>query len=55
MNNQNNSFKRIAIGSDHVGYPLKEDIKKFLEELGFDYSYLANDPSVAPNVRGARG
>ena len=37
MNNQNNSFKRIAIGSDHVGYPLKEDIKKFLEELGFDY------------------
>jgi ribose 5-phosphate isomerase B len=37
MNNQNNSFKRIAIGSDHVGYPLKEEIKKFLEELGFDY------------------
>ena len=37
MNNPGNSLKRIAIGSDHVGYPLKEDIKKFLEELGFTY------------------
>jgi ribose 5-phosphate isomerase B len=27
--------KRIAIGSDHIGYPLKEDIKKYLEELGY--------------------
>jgi ribose 5-phosphate isomerase B len=25
---------RIAIGSDHVGYPLKEEIKKYLDELG---------------------
>ncbi len=25
---------RIAIGSDHGGFHLKEDIKKYLEELG---------------------
>jgi ribose 5-phosphate isomerase B len=37
MNNQMNSQKRIAIGSDHVGYPLKEEIKKYLEELGYPY------------------
>jgi ribose 5-phosphate isomerase B len=29
--------KRIAIGSDHIGYPLKEDIKKYLQELGYSY------------------
>src|SRR5215211_5057580 len=29
--------KRIAIGSDHIGYPLKEDIKKYLVELGYSY------------------
>ena len=29
--------KRIAIGSDHVGYPLKEDLKRYLEELGYSY------------------
>ena len=37
MNNQNHPFKRIAIGSDHVGFPLKEEIKKYLEMLGFTY------------------
>jgi len=35
MNNQLNSPKRIAIGSDHVGYPLKEEIKTYLSELGY--------------------
>lgn len=30
-------MKQIAIGSDHVGYPLKEEIKKYLEELGILY------------------
>lgn len=33
-------MKRIAIGSDHVGYPLKEEIKKYLEELGIAYQDL---------------
>jgi ribose 5-phosphate isomerase B len=37
MNNQNNIPKQIAIGSDHIGYPLKEEIKKYLEELGCTY------------------
>ena len=28
----------IAIGCDHGGYKLKEEIKKYLEELGIEYS-----------------
>lgn len=35
MNNHGYSPKQIAIGSDHVGYPLKEEIKRYLEELGY--------------------
>ena len=35
MNNHQNGSKRIAIGSDHVGYSLKEEIKKYLDELGY--------------------
>ena len=27
----------IAIGSDHGGYKLKEEIKKYLEEIGVEY------------------
>ena len=37
MNNQVNLSKRIAIGSDHIGYPLKEELKKYLDELGYAY------------------
>ena len=37
MNTQASAQKRIAIGSDHVGYPLKEEIKKYLDELGYVY------------------
>jgi ribose 5-phosphate isomerase B len=37
MNNHTNSIKRIALGSDHVGLPLKEEIKKALDELGYTY------------------
>ena len=28
----------IAIGSDHGGYKLKEEIKKYLDELGVEYT-----------------
>lgn len=35
MSTNGNAWKRIAIGSDHVGYPLKEEIKTFLAELGY--------------------
>ncbi len=31
------SLKRIAIASDHVGYPLKEEIKTYLGDLGYAY------------------
>lgn len=37
MNNQTGSRERIAIGCDHVGLPLKEEIKKYLDELGYPY------------------
>lgn len=50
----------IALGSDHVGYPLKEEIKKYLEELGYacldfgtnsvertDYPLFARDVTAA--------
>lgn len=35
MGNHVHLPKRIAIGSDHVGYPLKEEIKVYLGELGY--------------------
>lgn len=38
---------KIGIGSDHAGYYLKEDLKKFLEEEGFEVvDFGTNDPSV---------
>ena len=33
----------IAIGSDHVGYPLKVEIKKYLDELGYTYQDFGTD------------
>ena len=56
----NPTKKQIAIGSDHVGYPLKEEIKKYLDELGYawqdfgahsvertDYPLFAKDVTAA--------
>ncbi|NSW88863.1 RpiB/LacA/LacB family sugar-phosphate isomerase, partial [bacterium] len=28
---------KIAIGSDHRGFSLKEDLKEYIQKLGFDY------------------
>ena len=27
---------KIVVGSDHFGYPLKEDLKVYLQELGHE-------------------
>jgi ribose 5-phosphate isomerase B len=35
VTNSKNTIKRIAIGSDHIGYPLKQEIKSYLNELGY--------------------
>ena len=42
----NHNLKRIAIGSDHVGYPLKEEIKKYLDELGYVYQDFGAFPGA---------
>jgi ribose 5-phosphate isomerase B len=34
---------RIAIGSDHAGFPLKEDLKQHLKELGHEALDLGTD------------
>ncbi|HJV04287.1 MAG TPA: ribose 5-phosphate isomerase B [Actinomycetota bacterium] len=34
---------RLAIGSDHAGYRLKEDLKSYLKELGHDVEDLGTD------------
>ena len=36
-------LKMIAIASDHAGYPLKEEIKKFLIEKGVDFIDCGTD------------
>lgn len=33
----------IGIGSDHRGYELKEEIKKYLEEIGVEYKDFGTD------------
>lgn len=33
----------IAIGSDHGGYKLKEEIKKYLDEVGIEYKDFGTD------------
>ena len=47
----------IAIGCDHGGYKLKEEIKKYLEETGIEYDDCGcnseesvNYPDIAKNV-----
>jgi len=32
----------IYIGADHAGFNLKEELKKYLEELGYEYEDLGN-------------
>ncbi len=39
---------KIAIASDHAGFPLKEFVKKYLDELGYEYNDFGttNEESV---------
>jgi len=42
----------IAIGSDHGGYEMKEDLRKFLDELGYrhrDFGTFSNDAVDYPD------
>lgn len=36
-------MKKIIIGSDHGGFALKQEIKKYLEELGYGYEDVGCD------------
>jgi len=33
----------IYLGADHAGFYLKEELKKYLEELGYEYEDLGNE------------
>ncbi len=49
---------RIAIGSDHAGFNLKQDVIKLLEELGhqvYDVGAYSADPSDYPDFATAVG
>ncbi|HMO79741.1 MAG TPA: ribose 5-phosphate isomerase B [Pyrinomonadaceae bacterium] len=35
--------RKIAIGADHAGYEVKEEIKKTLDEIGVEYEDLGTD------------
>lgn len=39
---------KIAIGSDHAGFELKEEVKKFLNEKGYEYDDLGAE-KIDPN------
>ena len=60
MKNHVHHKTSIAIGSDHVGYPLKVEIEKYLDELGYTYQDFGTDstertdyPLFAKNVTSA--
>jgi ribose 5-phosphate isomerase B len=38
---------RVAIGADHAGFPLKQELVGFLEELGHDVQDVGTDSSEA--------
>ncbi len=40
VNNQSTTQKTIALGADHGGYGLKEELKKMLESASFEYNLL---------------
>ncbi len=39
----------IVIGSDHGGYKLKEEVKKYLEEAGIEYKDVGTDSETSVN------
>lgn len=51
MSNDRYYPQKIAIGSDHVGYELKEDVRDYLEEIGIecqDFGAFSKDRTDYP-------
>ena len=46
---ERNGVVMIAIGCDHGGYKLKEEIKRYLEEAGIEYEDLGTDSEESVN------
>ena len=49
----NNKIAKIVIGSDHGGFELKEDLKGFIKELGYevvDYGCYSEEPVDYPDI-----
>ena len=40
-------MKKIVIGSDHAGFEMKEEIKKHLEERGFEVTDAGKDSAAS--------
>ena len=40
-------MKKIVIGSDHAGFEMKEEIKKHLEERGFEVTDVGTDSAAS--------
>jgi ribose 5-phosphate isomerase B len=44
---------KLAIGSDHLGFPLKEELKEYIASLGYevvDYGCFSTDPVDYPDI-----
>jgi RpiB/LacA/LacB family sugar-phosphate isomerase len=45
---QGEVMQRVVVGSDHVGFPLKEEVKRYLTSLGVDVTDAGTDSNEVP-------